>query len=104
MNSCWKMKIQVQILVLNSVAVVVSVIFVDGSDIVVVIAFNTVASIKGCMLYILFKKSKINHLQCAYKEKLIIIKGNGSFHSVVVMVRPADDESCHKCVVYFFVC
>lgn len=44
------MKIQVQILVLNNVAVVVSVIFVDVSNIVVVIAFNTVASIKGCML------------------------------------------------------
>lgn len=47
MNSCWKMKIQVQIIVLDGVAVVdvcLCAISVDAADVVVVIAFNAAAS------------------------------------------------------------
>lgn len=55
MNSCWKMKIQVRILVLDGVAdvdVCVCVVFVDGADVVGVIDFNAEASTEGCMLSI----------------------------------------------------
>lgn len=64
MNSCWKMKIQVQIIVLDGVAVVdvcLCAISVDAADVVVVIAFNAAAS-GMYALYSVFKKCTVDHL------------------------------------------
>lgn len=62
MNSCWKMKIQVQPLNVDVVTVVdvcLRVVFLDGADVVVVVV-NAAASIQGRTLCILLLRRSFN--------------------------------------------
>lgn len=64
MNSCWKMKIQVQILVLDVLLLwmfVPSVVCIDGADVdvvIVVIIYTAAASTQGCIYALYAVKEK----------------------------------------------